>query len=245
MVSAKAHDRGWKFSPDEDHIQAQFKALLFGSAGLSGDQKVIVAAQSMFKDFATGNKEAIHPNIRGSVYAIALQNGGESEYDVLLNEYRTSKNADERNTALRSLARGKGEKLIQRTLDLPLSTEVKGQDIYLPISGLRTEAEGINALWHWMKTNWEKIQEKAPAGLTMLASIVQICTASFTTKAQMKEVQEFFADKDTKGFNRALSQSTDSIQAKASWLDRDRKDVKQWLEENGYLKDDSGKGEKL
>lgn len=33
----------------------------------------------MFEKFAAGDKKAIHPNIRGSVYAIVLQNGGEKE----------------------------------------------------------------------------------------------------------------------------------------------------------------------
>ena len=33
----------------------------------------------MFNRFAKGDRSAIHPNIRGSVYGIALRNGGEKE----------------------------------------------------------------------------------------------------------------------------------------------------------------------
>ncbi len=192
----------------------------------------------MFHDFAAGNRQAIHPNIRGSVYSIVLQNGGEIEYDIVFNEYRTAKDADERNTALRSLGRAKGEKLINRTLSLPLSEEVKSQDVYIPIAGLRNDAEGIRALWSWMTANWEELQKKCPPGLTMLGSIVQICTSSFTTEEQLKEVRAFFDARSTKGFDRALEQSSDSIRAKASWLARDRGDVEGWLGEHGYL----GKG---
>ncbi len=198
LVSEKAHIKGWSFAPDEDHIQAQFKALLFGSAGLSGDQKVIDAAQAMFRDFAAGNKKAIHPNIRASVYAIALRNGGEREYDVILNEYRTAKIADERNTALRSLGRVNDKKLIQRTLSLPLGDEVKGQDVYLPLAGLRNDTEGIEALWTWLKENWDAIEEKCPPGLTMLGSVVQICTSGFTKEQQMKDVKKWFEGRSTK-----------------------------------------------
>ncbi len=93
LVSEKAHTKGWTFTNGEDHIQQQFKALLFGSAGLSGDKKVIEAAFSMFKDFCNGNKKAIHPNIRGSVYGIVLQEGGKTEVDISpylsLRTYRT------------------------------------------------------------------------------------------------------------------------------------------------------------
>jgi aminopeptidase 2 len=38
LVSDKAQKVGWQFREDEGHIEQQFKSLLFGSAGLSGDQ---------------------------------------------------------------------------------------------------------------------------------------------------------------------------------------------------------------
>ncbi len=79
LVSSKAHTLGWEFKEGEGHIEQQFKSLLFGSAGSAGDKKVIEAAQSMFKKFADGDRSAIHPNIRGSVYGIVLYNGGEKE----------------------------------------------------------------------------------------------------------------------------------------------------------------------
>lgn len=198
LVSSKAHAKGWSFAKDEAHVQAQFKAMLFGSAGLTGDKEIIEAAQSMFRDFAAGNRGAIHPNIRSSVYAIALQNGGEAEYDTILQEYRTAKVADERNTALRSLGRVKNAALIQRTLTLPLSDEVKSQDVYLPLSGLRNEPHGIEALWTWLQTNWDAVEKKCPPALTMLGSVVQMCTSGFTHKIQVEEVRKWFAGRSTK-----------------------------------------------
>lgn len=198
LVYQKAHNKGWSFAPDEDHIQAQFKSLLFGSAGLSGDSKIIKAAQEMFEKFAAGDRNAIHPNIRASVYAIVLQNGGEKEYDILLDEYRTAKDADERNTALRSLGRVQDDNLIKRTLTLPLSDDVKAQDVYLPIAALRNDPKGIEALWDWMKANWEPLQEKCPPALTMLGSMVQICTSGFTHEDQLEDVTRWFKGKSTK-----------------------------------------------
>jgi aminopeptidase 2 len=79
LVADKAHELGWDFKDSDGHIEQQFKALLFGSAGLAGDEKVKAAALDMFEKFKNGDKGAIHPNIRGSVYAIALAYGGEAE----------------------------------------------------------------------------------------------------------------------------------------------------------------------
>ncbi|OCL08274.1 hypothetical protein AOQ84DRAFT_222052 [Glonium stellatum] len=235
LVKDKAHQLGWGFKGSDGHIEQQFKSLLFSSAGIANDETIKKASFEMFARFKKGDKSAIHPNIRSSVYAIVLMYGGEEEYNVILNEYRTANTSDERNTALRAIGRANSPGLIKRTLSLPLSDEVKGQDIYLPLASLRTHATGIDALWDWMKCNWDELERKLPPGLTMLGSVVSICTSSFTSSAQMEDIEEFFAKKSTKGFDQALAQSLDAIRAKASWIKRDQEDVKTWLKEQGYL----------
>jgi len=118
---------------------------------------------------------------------------------------------------------------------MPLSDEVKGQDIYLPLASVRSHKEGITALWQWMTENWEALEKKLPPGLTMLGSVVTICTSSFTSRKQVDEINEFFSKKSTKGFNQSLAQSLDAITAKAQWIERDSEDVKTWLRDNKYL----------
>jgi aminopeptidase 2 len=173
--------------------------------------------------------------LRGGVYSVVLQYGGEKEYDVLVKEYETAKNADERNTALRSIGRAKDAKLIQRTLAYALSKNVKDQDIYLPLAGLRAHKEGIVAFWSWMKENWETLYKKLPPSLTMMGSVVSMGTSGFTHDDQRQDVESFFKKVGTKGFERNLAQSVDAIKAKTGWLERDAKDVEQWLRENKYL----------
>jgi aminopeptidase 2 len=79
LVKDKAHALGWTFSENDGHIEQQFKSLMFGAAGISGDEQIVKAATEMFARFKAGDREAIHPNIRGSVYAIVLANGGTEE----------------------------------------------------------------------------------------------------------------------------------------------------------------------
>ena len=79
LVSTKAHELGWEFSDNDGHIEQQFKAMLFGNAGLCGDETIVKAAKDMFARYMAGDKTAIHPNIRGSVFGIALKEGGKEE----------------------------------------------------------------------------------------------------------------------------------------------------------------------
>lgn len=235
LVSKKAHELGWEFKADDGHVLQQFKSLLFSSAALSGDEKTKKAALEMFKKFHKGDHSAIHPNLRSGVFAVVLQNGGETEYEAILEIYRNAKTSDERNTALRGIGRARQPELIKRTLDMALSKEIKEQDIYLPLGGLRTHKEGIEALWQWMKDNWTTIEKKLPPGLSMLGGVVSGCTSSFTTEKQLKDIEHFFKKHSTKGFDQSLAQSFDAIRAKEGWLNRDRADVEQWLKTNNYL----------
>ena len=82
LVSKKAHKAGWEFKDSDDHIGQKFKGMLFGSAGLSGDETIIKAAKEMFAKFAKGDESAIHPNIRGSVFGMALKYGGKEEVSL-------------------------------------------------------------------------------------------------------------------------------------------------------------------
>jgi len=238
LVAPVAHRVGWEFKEGEDDMLQQLKALVFLSAGMAGDEKVVAAAKEMFAKFAAGDLDAINPNIRGAVYGIVLEHGenhGEKEWEIVLNAYRNGRTNDERNVALRWMGRSKNPENIKKTLQFALSTEVKDQDIYQPISGVRGHAEGVVALWEWFKTNYDLLIKKLPPGLSMLGSVVGMCTNNFTTWDQLKDVENFFKDKDTKGFDRGLAQSMDSIKAKATWTERDTEDVKTWLKEKKYL----------
>jgi aminopeptidase 2 len=80
-----------------------------------------------------------------------------------------------------------------------------------------------------MTENFDELVKRFPAGLSMLGTIISICTSSFTSQAGLERIQDFFADKNTKGFDQSLAQSSDAIRAKSAWLGRDRDDVKTWL----------------
>lgn len=236
LVSERAHKLGWTFTDKDGHVEQQFKAMLFGAAGMAGDEKIIAAAKEMFNKYMAGDRSAIHPNIRGSVFSMALKYGGKEEYDAVLNFFRTSTNGDERNTALRCIGRSKEPALIQQTLDLVLSGEVKSQDIYLPASGLRSHAEGIEALFTWLTEKWPEIYKRLSGNPPILGSMVTICTSSFAKQEQLTRVEEFFKDIDTKTFAQPLAQNKDAIRSKIAWLERDRDDVATWVKENGYSK---------
>ena len=106
---------------------------------------------------------------------------------------------------------------------------------------MRAHREGCEALWAWFQLNYDLLIDKLPPGLSMLGTVISMITSNFTTKAQAQEVAAFFKDKSVKGFDRALAQSMDAVAAKASWVERDQADVREWLRANGYLAAEKGR----
>ncbi|KAJ5619332.1 hypothetical protein N7510_003316 [Penicillium lagena] len=219
LVSAKAQQLGWAFKKSDTHIEQQFKSLLFESAALAGDQESKNAAFDMFAKFKEGDRSSINPNLRAAVFAVVLSNDSEDEYNAVLDEFRTVSTSDGRDAALGAIGQAHKPELIQRTLKLMLSKEIKQQDIHLVMKGLRVHRDGIVALWGWLKQNWDTVQEKLSPGLSMLSRVSKL----------------FFEEKDTEGFDRTLRQSFDAIRAKGRWLERDMKDVEAWLHERDFL----------
>jgi aminopeptidase 2 len=52
---------------------------MFAMAGLNDDPEIVKASQEMFAKWAKGDKNAIHPDLRSAVFAIAMKNGGQAE----------------------------------------------------------------------------------------------------------------------------------------------------------------------
>ena len=215
LSSPKALELGWDFPEGESYNLSQLKAVLFGASGLSGDRKIIAAARDMFTRYTAGDQKAIHPNIRGAIFSIVVQYGEEKDWDAVWRRYINAPMADEKNSALRALGRSKRPELIQKTIASVDGGEIKNQDLYLPLSGLRGHAEGLEAKFQWMITEWPEIIKKLPPSGTMLGSVIQSCSAGFTKVEHIRRIEKFFEDKDTKV---SLSIVGSSLQRTYRWL---------------------------
>lgn len=79
LVRDKAHELGWDITSEDGHIMQQFKHLLFHDAAMCGDEQAVAAAKDMFDRCMAGDRSAIHPTMRTSVFRIAVKYGGLAE----------------------------------------------------------------------------------------------------------------------------------------------------------------------
>ncbi|KAF8005058.1 hypothetical protein HF325_000515 [Metschnikowia pulcherrima] len=237
LTSEKLAEVGWEFSDSDSFAQEQLKSLLFASAVGAGHKDALAYVDKVFAASIAGDKHAIHPNVRASVFNSIAKRGDAKVFDQLYAIYQKPASIEEKIAALRAFGRFEDEQVLDKVASLLLQTDVvKAQDIYIPMQGMRAHRKGIEKLWAWFTSNWDDIYKLLPPGLSMLGSVVTIASSGFTQEAQKKDVVKFFADKNTKGFDQSLAQSLDMITAKANWAKRDAASITEWLDANNYTK---------
>ncbi|KAG2732353.1 hypothetical protein G9P44_004770 [Scheffersomyces stipitis] len=237
LISEKLKSIGWEFSDNDSFADQQLKGSLFASAANAGHAEVIDFSQKSFAAYVAGDKKAINPNLRATIFNVVAKLGDEHTFESLLNIYKNPQSNEEKIAALRSFGRFTKPEILDKVTALLLQTDiVKQQDIYIPMQGLRAHKLGVEKLWAWLTENWDKVYEILPPGLSMLGSVVTIATSGFTKKEQRDAVEKFFATKNTKGFDQGLARSLDIIASKGNWASRDGQVISEWLSENGYSK---------
>ncbi|KAK6198853.1 alanine/arginine aminopeptidase [Scheffersomyces amazonensis] len=236
LIEDKFNEIGWEFSDEDDFSSQNLKSTFFASAVSSGHQGAIDFSVKAFDDFVKGDKKAINPNLRAVIFNYVAKVGDETTFEHLLNIYKTSE-SEVRIAALRSLGRFTKPEILDKVIALLLQTDViKQQDIYIPMQGLINHKEGSLKLWEWLTTEWDKIYKLIPPSSSMLGSIITIATSGFTKQEHKDAVEEFFKEKDTKGYDQGLARALDRLTIKINSAKRDLGPVTQWLSVNGYSK---------
>lgn len=89
--------------------------------------------------------------------------------------------------------------------------------------------------WTWMKTHWSSIETKIGKNSRLLDRIVGAVLQPLTDASTLTEIEDFFRDKDTTAFTRALEVSKDIIKGRARYLQRGHEKLKEWLSTNSYV----------
>lgn len=235
LISKKLKEVGYEFSDSDSFADQQLKSSLFGAAAATGHKEVVAYAVEAFKKFVAGDKKAINPNLRSSIFNINAKLGDEKVFDQLYAIYTNPLSVEEKIAALRAFGRFENDAILDKVSGLLLKTDIiKAQDIYIPMQGMRAHRRGIERLWRWLTENWDEIYKLLPPGLSMLGSVVTLASSGFTKQEQKNEVEKFFQTKDTKGFDQSVAQTLDIITAKSNWSTRDGDVIAQWLKKNDY-----------
>ncbi|EKG11117.1 Peptidase M1 alanine aminopeptidase/leukotriene A4 hydrolase [Macrophomina phaseolina MS6] len=236
LVTPATDKIGWEFAENEDFLKGQLRSLLISAAGLAGHEGVIKEAQRRFSAYQSGDKKAIHPSLRGPIFRIVVTEGGEQGFEAIKQEFLTNTSIDGREICLQALGRVQTPELAKAYLDFLFSPAVPVQDMHSGAASLAANSKTRHTLWAYIKEHWDtKVYPELSGNMVVLDRFIKLSLAKFASFEVAKDVKTFFADKDCKGFDRALAQSDDIMTGGAKYRERDSAVVKEWLSAHSYL----------
>ncbi|KAG8691051.1 Aminopeptidase 2 mitochondrial [Ceratobasidium sp. 423] len=221
---------GYGFGENDAPDVRQLRTLAITQSATAQDETVIKELRSRFSHFhSTGDDSKIPADLQRIVYRMAVQHGGEEEYEAVKKIAENPPTPSSKIAAMLAMTFAQDKALIERTLKY-MDTSVKDQDIMYYFAGLSGNRASRRRIAEYFKENYEQLLKRFEGNFS-LNYLVKYSFDSFSSEQDAKEVEAFFKDKDNSKYNLALAQTLDSIRASAKWLGRSREDVAQWLAE--------------
>lgn len=223
-----AKKMGWEAKTDDAHTDRLLRGLVLYSLGSYKDAKTITKAQALFKRLARAEK--IDPDLRGPVYNLVAENGSKEEFAMLTDMYRKEELAQEKDRIGRALGLFTQKKILEKTLAFSLSKDVRLQSVNGIITAVWTNPNGRDLAWKFVKENWSLLHERFGGG-HLLSRLLQPAS-EFVQAEKAKDVNVFFKKNPVPEAARTIAQAIEQIGSNASWLARDRKGIRNFL--NSY-----------
>ncbi|NIO11473.1 MAG: M1 family peptidase [Deltaproteobacteria bacterium] len=220
---------GWDKKSGESHLTTLLRSLVISVLGGYGDTKTIDEAKKRFHDLQR-NPKTLPPDLRFPVYRLYVGNGDKGAYEAVLDLFRKADLHEERLRCLRALGYSQDKDLLQRTLELSLSSEVRAQDTPLLVGSVAANGLGRDLAWEFLKGQWAEFDRRYGKGGFLLGRVISSTTVNFHSEEKAKEVEEFFHAHPVPAAERTIRQSVERIHSNHLWLKRDAAVIRQWLE---------------
>ncbi|OWZ56597.1 aminopeptidase 2 [Cryptococcus neoformans] len=225
---------GFENAKDDAPDVKELRELVVATAAAAEDPEVIQEMKDRFQPFLEKNDDSrIPPDLQRSIFINAVEHGGKAEYEKILEVFNKPSNPSTKVDAMYALCSARDEALLDRTFAM-LEKKVKDQDLYIFFFGFGSNKYARRKVANYFKANYDSLIKRYPDG-NGLNYLVKGSFAQLSSRKDLEDVKAFFETKDTRKFKLAVAQTCDSIQAAANWIERDSKDVENWLKENRFL----------
>ncbi len=249
-----AQKMGWEKKPGEKHTDSLLRSMVLYKLGSFGDEETIKKAQELFslhtssrgaklrgdldsnKDShgmyrsgaSLGMTNLIDPDLRGVVYNLVAENGGQQEWNTLVKMYKAEDNQQEKDRLGRSLGLFKDKKLLQKALEFAISKDVRFQNSLGVIASVWHNPMGRYPAWEFVKLNWKMLKERYAGGHYFTR--VFGSAGEFTRNSDAKDIERFTKKNPIPEAQRTISQALEQIYSNVEWLKNDKQKIRIFLE---------------
>ena len=215
---------GWEPKKSDKHTDALLRTFTIAVLGKMNDDFVADEAIKKYQKFLKSPR-SLSPDLIETICSIAAWNGNSKTFAELKKLYTNAKTMEEKLRFLGAMCGFQDKKLLIKTLDFSQTSEVRSQNMQLPIMKIAGNPYGEKVLWPWLKKNWKNINKKVGHGNPLFNRIVA-SIAGVADDSMEKEIKVFFKKNPTPGTERTQSQTLERIRINSKFLRTMRKEFK-------------------
>jgi puromycin-sensitive aminopeptidase len=209
---------GWEPQAGEPVDERLKRAAVIGAmGGIARVESVRGEARRRLEQYFT-DRASLDPNLASVVAGLAARDGDAALYDRYLERKRgAATDPEEEQRFLLTLAAFEVPDLIQRTLDLTLSAEVRGQDRAFVLAGLLGRHAARLAAWDFVRARWEQLVKLMDPMLlqNLIRGLGQLTFEPIAT-----QVREFLGPRATEETRETIAQISEHLAIDAAAVTR-------------------------
>lgn len=208
---------GWVPKKQETINETLLRPITISNLSLLKNEKIIKEGEKKFNSF--------HKDIRSAGYGLIASNGGESEYEKMLEKYRKEKDVEKKRDLLISLYRFEDLGLLKKSLDFIFSGEVRLQDyryVFLYIGHNKKFGE---LFFNFVKKNWNKFNKHKDSFFIFSRFLEALI---ITNLKKLGEVHNFLEDKEIV-YKKTKEEAFENARVQKTFLDKNSVIIREYL----------------
>lgn len=224
---AQLDELGWDSKPGESADIRQRRAAVLGGLGHVGRHPEVRQEAARRAVRYLGDRASLDPNLVSVVVGLAAREGDATLYDRYLDRrHQASSDPEEEQRFLLALTAFEDTALLQRTLDLTLTQEVRAQDRAFLFAGLLSRRGARPLAWDFLRQHWQELTKLMDPML--LQNLVR-ALGQVTYEPAATQVREFLAAHATDQSRETTAQVSEQLSIDAATVQRLEPAVRQAL----------------
>jgi hypothetical protein len=208
---------GWTRKQGESDLESQLRGELIGALGtVAGDRACQERARQLFAQYEKA-PESVDRNLIPALVSIVAYTGTAKDYEKFYGKFKTARTPQEETRYLFALANFRAADLIDRTLRLTLSGEVRTQNSPYLMRGVLLNKHAREKAWAFMKARWDDMLRQYPDN-----SIPRMCEGivGLVSRRLETEAREFFAVHPVKQGAKQIEQHLERLRVAVACQER-------------------------
>lgn len=244
LVKNQLDKLGWEPRDSDSHFDKLLRPTIISMAAGADEQWVVDTCLELFeaipqpeKNRSTAHEEAnpepvqqdaIHPDLRGVVFGTAARLGDETTFQKLVALHNATHLSEEKMTLAAAITGFKQPELIDRSLAMITSSEIRLQDVphWVVYSFMNRHAK--DKTWGWLKSHWAWLEENLGSDLSFYRMPLYAARA-FSDERFIDEFRAFFEPKLQPALERPYKQAIEMLTWQSTWRAQSLQPVKQYF----------------